>query len=76
MTSTRLHHRKGDVMRAKVRSGYGYTRGSDNYAPGATIELTDAEYKAKHQIFELIGKEEEDGKSKKATKEETEEKSE
>jgi len=28
--------------------------------------------KAKHQIFELIGKEEEDGKSKKATKEETE----
>ena len=46
-------------MLVKVRTGYGYTRGNDNYAPGAVLELTDEEYQKRRQIFEVIPKKEE-----------------
>lgn len=39
-------------MLVRVRTGYGYFKGNRSYQPGEIVDLTDAEYQAKHWIFE------------------------
>jgi len=41
-------------MFAKVRTGYAYFKKDKSYRPGDVVELTDKEYKERHQIFETV----------------------
>jgi len=41
-------------MFAKVRTGYAYFKKDKSYRPGDVVELTDKEYKERHQIFEVV----------------------